>query len=358
MWDLVAVVGRTIKFVNYRTRKVENEIKFSKTKENETNKLSSIIPLYSKVRLNQMEMIVIGDDGSIFLINLMNFEYDVIDGFFAERIKSGEKYKSVFNDFENWAKKKDTSQILGNQENQKQLNNTKFIERKILKEKKRMFNSCFDISNNFKYLVFYQEKIKYDDTNEKNKKGTICVLKREEERNLTDRLSIKFQLNYKFKIQFEPRIIKVLGNKGEVMILSNKNILQVLKKNNKEEKILEFNKAHEKEKSFISIPRCFKLSKDESHLFISFGEKKLQTFELKNSKIIRKNMYKLNSTPVCIGISSNGKTVGIGAVAGEKNIFFNLKKSVKLQTLHTLLKDDMKINQKGNDLSSFEKTET
>ena len=82
LWDLIAVVGKTIQFINYRTKKIVNEIKII---SKETTKNEVAIPLFAKINSNQTEMIVVLNGGGLFFINLVTFQYRYIsnDDFFS-----------------------------------------------------------------------------------------------------------------------------------------------------------------------------------------------------------------------------------------------------------------------------------
>ena len=65
--NLIAVIGKSIKFINYRTKEIISEITLI-SKESEKSEIS--LPLFVKVNLQQTEMLIVVNGGGFFSINL------------------------------------------------------------------------------------------------------------------------------------------------------------------------------------------------------------------------------------------------------------------------------------------------
>lgn len=338
MWNLVAVVGKSIKFINYRSKKIENQIKL-RDEENNT----SAEPLWVKVNENQTFMLVAVDCGGVYLINLVTFMYNYIknDNFLIGREDEDEDFFNVFSGLEDQMKAKveqDKRFAKVTEKKKKRL-----VRREIKKTKRPILNRLFDVSYNFEHLVYIETKTGEDNL----ETGRLLYYKLDKpgenstfEIDMTNP-SIHFKFSHHFKLSFKTKFVRVKNN-GRVVLCSNNHVTEVLQMDgSKSKKTLKAMKKSAKRVPMIATEiQTFDLSRDDQRLFVTLSNKFLNVFQIEEDKMGKRTSYKLEMNPLCFGISSNGKVVGMGALAGENNIFLELKKDSACVPMAELLKEE------------------
>lgn len=330
LWDLVAVVSKTLKFINYRSRKVEHQIRLIREG---TERTQITRPLWVKVNSSQTFMMVVVDLEGIFLINLVTFMYNfVVD---KEFLRGREDIKNEFlNPFSNIGLKMKEAVEANALYSQVGKNKKKKIVESMIRNKKAgLLKGLFDVSGNFEYLVNTEAKDSGPNMN-------LMLYKRDSNSQMEIDFrnpTIHFKFNKIIKLNFKVKQVRVTGS-GQILVCSQKNVLSIIGED-EQDQVEELKKMEKAASLAMAQVHDFELSRDDRRVFVTLSSKQLRILEIKDEKVNHIKCFALPLNPLCFGISSDGKKVGLGAFAGEDSVFFTLGNKSSVVPLPEILKD-------------------